>query len=1136
VVVISLIGQMGEGAMSEATEQEKKAAEEKRKREAAEARRKQAGPLSIEVVLAEEAAAIHGNDELATTLLVDLVDAQEDTAKKAAEAKEAKAKEAKAKGVKAKEAKAEGANAEDADAEDAKAKDAHHIDADERPGNELPKNEVKARKALYRELNKQNHAAICCSGGGIRSATFCLGVVQALAGYAYDAESKKWTSERTSENSLLGRFHYLSTVSGGGYFGSWLSSWRKREDFADILDNLTGRPSGPDVEPAEISWLRAYSNYLTPTLGIASADSWAAVAIVVRNLVLNWLIIIPIICLAVLALKLIATLSTWVAHGGHGDPYKDWLIIALLAIGMICLMRAQSYTIRHRPTRRPKIKPASNAKVPKTPAQDENIYEGDFLRHDFIWAALSAAAVTIFFSSRYFASRFGVNCPIPTIMEWGGWHISVKVALPVITAVAAVPVYMFGWLFGQTALRSAQDWRDFLSWGASGLVYGGLVGLGAYLFLLLRPYSGASCTPTLNAHWYVLLPIIFGVPWVLMAQLTADNIFGGLVSYQPDSDSDREWLGRAAGWLAAIAIAWALIAFLVFAGGYAVLDGEFALRKYVVASGGVAGVISAIVTALLGKSSLTPATSSSKDQSTFSALAAKIGLAVAGPVFAALLIIAISVVIDQLLLGDSLVKLLQNGKLSPPWILLWLGIGTVIAAAIGLLASYCVNINRFSMHALYRNRLIRAYLGASRQKRQPDRFTGFDVDDNVPMHELWPPKSNPGRLFHVVNIALNVVSTKRLAWQERKAEPFTVSPKHCGNAYLGFRRSEEYGDSVHNKNGKGITLGTAVAISGAAASPNMGYNSSPSITLLMALFNVRLGWWLGNPGPPGDDDIRLSLCKPAPADDKYKVYRSEGPTWAAVPLLYEAFGQTTDERRYVYLSDGGHFEDLALYEMVRRRCRFIVVVDAGEDAKFAFEDLGNAVRKIYIDLGIRITFDKLDGLQSRPSPHHPLSGAVLDAAAKVNMEVAKVATAAALAAQAMAQGGAAAARPDEAKPKVDVKEGETPEPGEIPYYALGTIHYVDADGEDADKRYGNGTILYVKPAYHGTETSAGIRSYAMANSDFPHETTVDQWFTESQFESYRSLALDIVHDTLHWQRQDVQDVLRDFLNPPAKNA
>ena len=89
---------------------------------------------------------------------------------------------------------------------------------------------------------------------------------------------------------------------------------------------------------------------------------------------------------------------------------------------------------------------------------------------------------------------------------------------------------------------------------------------------------------------------------------------------------------------------------------------------------------------------------------------------------------------------------------------------------------------------------------------------------------------------------------------------------------------------------------------------------------------------------------------------------------AAKPLLDEAFGQTTDQSRYVYLSDGGHFEDLGLYEMVRRRCRLIVVIDAGEDAKFAFEDLGNAVRKIYIDLGIRITFDGLERLKNSSIP------------------------------------------------------------------------------------------------------------------------------------------------------------------------
>src|ERR1019366_9431700 len=108
----------------------------------------------------------------------------------------------------------------------------------------------------------------------------------------------------------------------------------------------------------------------------------------------------------------------------------------------------------------------------------------------------------------------------------------------------------------------------------------------------------------------------------------------------------------------------------------------------------------------------------------------------------------------------------------------------------------------------------------------------------------------------------------------------------------------------------------------------MGYHSSPAIGFLVALLNVRLGWWLGNPGQEGA-----------------ATFRMEGPGFAIWPLLSETFGLTTDAKPYVYLSDGGHFENLGLYEMVRRRCRFILVVDAGCDKDFAFEDLGNAVRK-----------------------------------------------------------------------------------------------------------------------------------------------------------------------------------------------
>jgi hypothetical protein len=314
------------------------------------------------------------------------------------------------------------------------------------------------------------------------------------------------------------------------------------------------------------------------------------------------------------------------------------------------------------------------------------------------------------------------------------------------------------------------------------------------------------------------------------------------------------------------------------------------------------------------------------------------------------------------------------------------------------------------------------------------------------MSELWPPKEmweetrgKGWQPFHIVNIALNVVSSKRLAWQERKAEPFTISPLHSGSACGGRVRGDDgvwvshgaYRPSTEYGSKDGISLGTALAISGAAASSNMGYHSSAALAFLLTLFNVRLGWWLGNPGKQG--------------------YASEGPRLAIVPLLNEMFGQTTDERKYVYLSDGGHFENLGLYEMVRRRCRLIVVSDAGCDRNFGFEDLGNAVRKISLDLGVDITINRLEKLKPR---------------------------------------------------------GQDTDP-DAPYCAIGEIDYPSTNGNGA-----RGVLIYVKSGYHGIE-SAAVRAYAIAHPDFPHETTGDQFFSESQFESYRTLGFEIVDGFLN---------------------
>jgi hypothetical protein len=230
----------------------------------------------------------------------------------------------------------------------------------------------------------------------------------------------------------------------------------------------------------------------------------------------------------------------------------------------------------------------------------------------------------------------------------------------------------------------------------------------------------------------------------------------------------------------------------------------------------------------------------------------------------------------------------------------------------------------------------------------------------------------------------------------------------------------------------------------------MGYHSSPIVSLLLALFNVRLGWWLGNPGPQGIG-----------ANGKPEFYKTDGPEIAIRPFIKEMFGLTTDDEPYVYLSDGGHFENLGLYEMVRRRCRCIVISDAGCDPNYGFEDLGNAVRKIAIDLGVYISFGKLHALKKRSK-----DGSIIEGA----------------------------------------------------YYAVGEIDYKTAPewhsgANPGTARAENGYILYIKPGYHGTE-SAGVVAYATANAAFPHETTGDQFFSESQFESYRTLGFEIMDGVL----------------------
>jgi hypothetical protein len=923
-------------------------------------------------------------------------------------------------------------------------------------GRELP---ADTDVPLYQALNARNTAALCLSGGGIRSAAFALGVIQALAVHPRPVADGKIAAETCvgdAKSSLLARFDYLSTVSGGGYIGSWLSTWISRTSFADAWDKLVHREPKPEDEPTQIGWLRAYSNYLTPKLGFNSADTWTAVALYLRNLLLNWLIFAPVLCAAILAIKLIALLGFGLA--ALNTTWMTKLLVgALVSSALLLQVSALRFVLLNRPTR-PVRNHAQSPAPPATETDDQSAGDAnrgkmdderqqavkhsadqfDFLRRDLAPTVLAAFLVSIAALSDVSTQLF--KSPLWMLIAGGG-------------AVGAT-IYALAWLLAwpwpaRDRARGRRYWaKDLALWTVSGVVYGVIVGLGIYIFnvydldLLIGWTSGlADDVPV------ALFMIIYGVPWFIMAQLVAEMIFVGLTSWQINSDADREWFGRSTGWFTVAALSWAVVAFLVLVGADLLFQLYAKVSSYLGnASSGLFTLLTGAVTAVLGKSSSSPAHGKPE---TRGAKWTEAVLMITTPLFLISLVVIFSALIDELLLGRSMLRsTLVGDNSSNPGCdptryactlvvgagenLAWLLGGLVLALAIATLASKSVNVNRFSLHALYRNRLIRAFLGATNPGRSPNPFTGFDERDNPPMHSLWPigPADRP---FHVINIALNVVSSQRLAWQERKAEPFTVSPLHCGSAYQAYRSSRRYGNE--------ISLGTAMAISGAAASPNMGYHSSPMVTLLLALFNVRLGWWFGNPGKPGDE-----------------TYHSEGPVTAVKPLFDEVFGWTTDQNPWVYLSDGGHFENLGLYEMVRRRCRFIVVSDAGSDKEYQFEDLGNAVRKIWIDLGIRIHFTGLNALRNR---------------ARRNV----------------------------------VYETNLP-----PFHAVGTIDYPAADGGASQP----GTILYLKPCFHRNRiVNVGVRNYAALNPDFPHETTADQFFSESQFESYRALGFEMMDSVLN---------------------
>jgi len=796
--------------------------------------------------------------------------------------------------------------------------------------------------------SKENLAGLAFSGGGIRSATFNLGIIQSLA-----------------RHKLLEKFDYLSTVSGGGYIGSWLSAQiyrhtgaakTKIEGFQELLKESL--ESGK--EPESVNWLRNYSNYLTPKKGL-TGDTLAAIGTWLRNTLLNQTALGLLFISSILFLQLIPlTLDKL----GWLEPLNScvWLLTSVVSIFVGIFLCAGS--------------------LPQLRCCDEHAdgtssvgKEWEHLAGLIVFiAVVTAYCLSIWMYSSSVWTGLWLNDQQPLSMDllislWNSYtlfgtngNVSILVAIqaspfsPLLIPVTWAILYTLPWLISMLftwrtgKIKSCANPEDQHASTKFGFALTSIIStlisgaLGGWLIYLLSQFI--SQKDVLVRLWWASG---IGPPLLLLIFCTVLTLHQGIMA-RMFRVSQMEWWARLGGYVLMVALAWAgIYALLIYSPALINM-----LESWLIA-GGIVWIAHSLTGAILGKGTGISGQDSGIRWKEWITIAAPYVFVLGYLVLASWIVhflmfhfgtkdtpSAIFVDASNGAFGDYLSHALQiknNANISALWYAL-AGCGIAF-----VLLAIRLDVNLFSIHHFYRNRLTRCYLGAGRgDKRKPNLFTGFDPCDDIRIADL---KHRP---LHLVNTAINLVHYGKLAWQDRKAYSFTFSPVACGFQYpQNSGTNGGYCDTA--KYMGGVKLGTAMAASGAAASPNMGYHSSPAVTFLLTVFNVRLGHWCPN---TKTDVIKANTIK------------RESPANGSEYLFKELFGLTDDENDFVYLSDGGHFENLGVYELVRRRCRHIMVVDAGQDKKRNFEDLANLIRKCYIDFGVIIDI-KLDSLRADSS-------------------------------------------------------------------------------------------------------------------------------------------------------------------------
>ncbi|KAA9134124.1 hypothetical protein F3N42_00845 [Marinihelvus fidelis] len=698
---------------------------------------------------------------------------------------------------------------------------------------------------------------LAISGGGIRSATFSLGVIQGLA-----------------RNGLLKHVDYLSTVSGGGYTGSCISALLNDPENRPDNDRFPLRYTQKSSEPPAMTHLRNFANYLNP---VGLLPLLRLPNLMLRGILLNLFVFLPFIMAAVFVTEAAYELGpNWDMLPRLVAPLVMLFVLLALAFPFLIRLLGKSFDWNRR-----------------------NVFEL-LLTIPLLLAGLVLLAIPVLH-----VTRLAIEHSTDQFWYWFT-HLPPDKVWQFMTVVGGVIVLFM--LAGKASENVGRIFGKLLLWlvGLIGPVIVYLIFLGLCLWQIDSPFLPVGSAKGLNDAVACTEPCLAG-----------GDSTGSHGDDPLDSDDTLYELlfEREPGPATATELRNALA-------GRGLQMGENAVARCQSGNCDTAPdpmfwredrrvwVINLDPSQLAEcppyQGHAAAGQRGSRHQCVYFTRASAASLRIHGP----------------------LLHLFDGAED-------WWFVGVFIALL--LINRFMLDINITSPHGFYRDRLSKAFLF----RVQPDGET--TPEDNLKLSALNAPGT--AAPYHLVNVAMNLQGSHAADLRGRECDFFTFSRNFCGGVRTGWAPTKEM-----ERYDRHLDLATAMAISGAAAAPNMGTTTNRALVFIMTLLNIRLGYWLPNPSAVNRDmafkRFRLGSAKPT--------------------LIWkEALGRLDEKGTHINVSDGGHIENLAIYQLLRRRCKFILAIDGECDPAMEFSGLTTLMRYARIDMGVDISIN-LDPLRKTP--------------------------------------------------------------------------------------------------------------------------------------------------------------------------